>query len=320
MRTGQNALLGAAAAICVAAWSLLLIEVPQQEPGSRGPTRKALRLHLARQAEGARIYSAKTIPPAPVYEPQSLVKKAEELWSEGIEEAAPPAANRGDEVIITHGSDHVSMSPLPPPRPASFRSPQATSRSGPQVAQKRSSDLSHLEPEPSSASQDDRSFFQRIFGIQKSPPDTAMAYANLQESSRIERRHIESAFVPGMAIYDISARRLYLPNGEKLEAHSGLGEMMDDIRFPHVRMRGVTPPHVYNLTERERPFHGVRAIRLTPVGGTGAIFGRNGLLAHSFMLGGRGDSNGCVSIREYDRFLGAFLRGEIKQLKVVANL
>ena len=86
------------------------------------------------------------------------------------------------------------------------------------------------------------------------------------------------------AVYDISARSVQLPNGERLEAHSGLGEHMDDPRFVHVRMRGSTPPGTYTLTERERLFHGVRAIRLNPVGGSAAIHGRDGLLAHTYML------------------------------------
>ena len=80
----------------------------------------------------------------------------------------------------------------------------------------------------------------------------------------------------GVAVYDIKAATVYMPNGERLEAHSGLGEMMDDPRYAHVRMKGVTPPHTYTLTEREALFHGVRAIRLNPVGGSGAIHGRAG--------------------------------------------
>jgi hypothetical protein len=46
------------------------------------------------------------------------------------------------------------------------------------------------------------------------------------------------------------------------------------------------------------PFHGVRAIRLVPVG-DGKMFGRDGLLAHSYMLGPNGQSNGCVSFSDY---------------------
>ncbi len=129
-----------------------------------------------------------------------------------------------------------------------------------------------------------------------------------------------SSLSAGTAIYDIKAQMVYLPNGERLEAHSGFGEKMDDIRYSHVRMNGVTPPHTYNLVEREALFHGVRAIRLHPVGGSGAIFGRAGLLAHSYLLGPSGQSNGCVSIKDYDRFLQAYLRGEIRRLVVVASL
>jgi len=38
------------------------------------------------------------------------------------------------------------------------------------------------------------------------------------------------------------------------------------------------------------------------------------------MLGPNGDSNGCVSIKNYDAFLQAYLKHEIKQLAVVARL
>ena len=129
--------------------------------------------------------------------------------------------------------------------------------------------------------------------------------------------------VPGndgeTAIYDISARTVYLPDGTKLEAHSGLREHLDDPRYVHVRMRGATPPHTYDLVPRESLFHGVEALRLIPVGGEGEIFGRSGLLAHSYMLGPNGDSNGCVSFRNYDAFLRAYKNGRVKRLVVVAS-
>jgi Protein of unknown function (DUF2778) len=124
---------------------------------------------------------------------------------------------------------------------------------------------------------------------------------------------------PRTAIYDISARVVYLPNGEKLEAHSGLGEHMDDPRTVGLKNRGVTPPNVYELSLRERPFHGVRAIRLTPVD-PDKMLGRDGMLAHSYLLGPSGQSNGCVSINDYPRFLNAFLNGEIDRLVVVERL
>lgn len=121
------------------------------------------------------------------------------------------------------------------------------------------------------------------------------------------------------AVYDISAKTVYMPNGERLEAHSGYGSMMDDPRYVSRRMRGPTPPNVYNLKMREALFHGVEAVRMTPVDG-GKMFGRDGILAHTYMLGPRGDSNGCVSFADYSRFLAAFKRGEVKQMIVVAKL
>ena len=68
-------------------------------------------------------------------------------------------------------------------------------------------------------------------------------------------------------------------------------------------MHGVTPPHIYELTPREALFHGVPALRLNPIGGEDTIYGRSGLLAHTYMLGPNGDSNGCVSFKDYNAFL-----------------
>jgi Protein of unknown function (DUF2778) len=121
------------------------------------------------------------------------------------------------------------------------------------------------------------------------------------------------------AIYDIVARKVYLPNGQRLEAHSGLGNYLDDPRYVSEKDRGPTPPNVYDLSLREELFHGVRAVRLTPVGG-GNMFGRDGMLAHSYMLGPNGQSNGCVSFNDYPVFLDAVLSGEINRLVVVEHL
>jgi hypothetical protein len=122
------------------------------------------------------------------------------------------------------------------------------------------------------------------------------------------------------AVYDISARTVYLPDGTKLEAHSGLGSKLDDPSSARIRMHGVTPPHIYELSPREALFHGVPALRLTPIGGEDAIYGRSGLLAHTFMLGPNGDSNGCVSFRDYNAFLNAYRNQGIKRLAVVARI
>jgi len=135
--------------------------------------------------------------------------------------------------------------------------------------------------------------------------------------------HNKSPELPGRrsrtAVYDISAHTVYLPNGEKLEAHSGLGGKMDDARYVNLRMRGPTPPNIYDLTLREDLFHGVRAIRLNPIDDD-KMFGRGGMLAHTYMLGPSGQSNGCVSFRDYRKFLNAYLRGQVDRLVVVASL
>jgi len=118
------------------------------------------------------------------------------------------------------------------------------------------------------------------------------------------------------AVYDIESHKVYLPTGEILEAHSGLGDRMDDVRYVHEKGRGPTPPNVYVLSLRQSSFHGVQAIRMTPVGGA-KMFGRDGLLVHSYMLGPNGQSNGCVSIENYSKFLQAYLNKQVDRLIVV---
>jgi hypothetical protein len=121
------------------------------------------------------------------------------------------------------------------------------------------------------------------------------------------------------AIYDISAQTVYLPNGRRLEAHSGLGDHMDDPRYVNARGTGPTPPNVYELKLRETIFHGVRAIRLVP-SDSSKMYGRDGILAHTYLLGPNGQSNGCVSFSDYAAFLDAFLQGDVNRLVVVERL
>jgi hypothetical protein len=124
----------------------------------------------------------------------------------------------------------------------------------------------------------------------------------------------------GVAVYDIRNAVVYMPNGEKLEAHSGLGTMVDKPRYVDEKNRGPTPPNTYKLVLRERRFHGVEAIRLLPVDGNNK-YGRNGLLAHTYMLrGGLAQSNGCVVFKDYQRFLHAFKNGRVNRLVVVPDM
>jgi hypothetical protein len=119
------------------------------------------------------------------------------------------------------------------------------------------------------------------------------------------------------AVYAIATQAVYLPDGRVLEAHSGLGSHADNPLSARVRNRGATPPNVYELSLRERLFHGVRAIRLQP-SDRRKMFGRDGMLAHPYMLrGARAQSNGCVVFDDYPAFLQAYLNGEVRRLVVV---
>jgi hypothetical protein len=177
------------------------------------------------------------------------------------------------------------------------------------------------------AAADKPSIFEKLWG---KPParGSLLAYASADASVTGSLGPTQNSALEGTqprydrstAVYDISAHMVYLPDGTRLEAHSGLGSKLDDPRSANIRMLGVTPPHLYDLTPREALFHGVPALRLKPVGGEEAIFGRSGLLAHSFMLGPNGDSNGCVSFRDYNAFLNAYRNQGIKRLAVVARV
>jgi len=236
--------------------------------------------------------------------------------------------------------------PLPPARPPEFAEPAPTL--APSVAQ------------PAAPPPDERNVFQKLLGIGQppgaviasrppAPAPVPAAPAPSRPASTPEQaapalppaarsgegRSGFAALFGGFsstgssldrlgydrqtAIYDISARALYLPDGTRLEAHSGLGAALDDLRYVGERAVGPTPPHLYELTMRESLFHGVQAIRLTPVG-EGDVFGRAGLLAHPYMLGPNGDSNGCVSVKDYAAFLRAYQNGQINKLAVVARI
>ncbi len=205
--------------------------------------------------------------------------------------------------------------PLPTPRPADIPKMEQVQGPSPSVVSQanKAAVLAAISTEKPN-------IFEKLFGKPERGP--VLAYAAPDGGIGSDGQSLTSGGIydKQTAVYDISARMVYLPNGTKLEAHSGLGGRMDDPRFVHERMRGATPPHVYDLSMREKPFHGVEAIRLTPIGGEGKIFGRTGLLAHTYMLGPRGDSNGCVSFKDYQAFLRAYKNNEIKRLVVVARL
>lgn len=154
-------------------------------------------------------------------------------------------------------------------------------------------------------------------------PDTVLAYAKPDEPIQREQPAPKFALPgagSGVAVYDIKAATVYMPNGERLEAHSGMGAFTDKPRYVDEKNRGPTPPNTYKLSLRESPFHGVQAIRMTPVTDQ-KMYGRDGFLAHTYMLRGHyAQSNGCVVFKNYDKFLRAFKRGNVTKLVVVPSL
>ncbi|HWE77270.1 MAG TPA: DUF2778 domain-containing protein [Pseudolabrys sp.] len=203
----------------------------------------------------------------------------------------PPVALAPPQPVVPPAPVVAANIPLPLARP--FIAQPEAERPVPTVA--RAAPLPTRAPEP------------RIAAL---PP--APAPKSEQAASAIGKR---------TAVYDIAAHTVYLPNGRRLEAHSGLGHMMDDPdpQFIRARMRGPTPPNVYALTLREQLFHGVRAIRLTPID-EHKMYGRDGMLAHTYMLGANGQSNGCVSFKNYNAFLEAYLDGQVDRMVVVPRL
>ncbi|SHL48584.1 Protein of unknown function [Roseibium suaedae] len=123
----------------------------------------------------------------------------------------------------------------------------------------------------------------------------------------------------GIAVYDISSATVHMPDGSKLEAHSGIGKMRDNPKFVHVRNNGPTPPNVYHLRMREKRFYGVEAIRMLPADPS-AMHGRDGMLTHTNLLRGRIGSHGCVAFTNYEKFLSAFKAGKVKKLIVVPSM
>jgi hypothetical protein len=237
---------------------------------------------------------------SPFARESGLLFLSEPVGSQALLEGFTPAERPLADTVIT-ALEQQDKTPLPRPRPSSHTDIQAKIDTvvSPNVAN---------APETLAA---------------VSPSDLSGSLTYLQKLFHFWQSLKETKLLPGIdshtAVYDIEGHVVYLPDGEKLEAHSGMGKLQDDLRYVSEKGRGPTPPNVYRLALRKTLFHGVQAIRLSPVDGS-KMYGRDGILAHPYMLGPEGQSNGCVSVQDYPKFLEAYLSGKIDRLIVVPKL
>ncbi len=209
--------------------------------------------------------------------------------------AIPPAAS----VPLPPGRDvpeigETESFPLPPVRPSGFGAPTES------TTPERHAWRPNVAVAPPAAPTDNRNVFEKLFGWAHSSLPVVASTTQARTAAQpvvAQQRERESPFGLGRgplfsfpspfgnsaptsgydrytAVYDISARVVYLPDGTRLEAHSGLGAALDNPRYVAERAVGPTPPHVYELTLREGSFHGVQAIRLNPVGEGGILRAR----------------------------------------------
>jgi hypothetical protein len=310
-RPSRNALqtrMGGAALACVAlasAWTLY-VNLAGADAG-RDPDQADLVI----ATRGDKLVTAKPRPRAYLdryaflFDPRSSLGRSAATFADsapiqaGLQAAAPAPSQVA--VLEAHMASSTAA-PMPQVRP--LRNSNATLR-----------DRSRASRDVAAAA-DKPTIFEKLFG---KPDAVGLAYAAAEDVPTESQDVAAGRYDRWTAVYDISAHTVYLPDGTRLEAHSGLGNKLDDPRYAAERNVGVTPPTVYDLEPREAPFHGVRALRLIPKDET-KVFGRSGLLAHSFMLGPKGDSNGCVSFRDYEAFRQAYDRQQIKRLVVVSRL
>jgi hypothetical protein len=213
----------------------------------------------------------------------------------------------------------AESAPVPPAQeaPAAEEKPPMTAASIP-LPRRKPADAIVPAQSSDTAQTDNRTMLQKLADLVR--PRFTLASLTPGDAVTTNRPNLASlGYDSQTAVYDISARTIYMPDGSKLEAHSGLGSLKDDPLNVDKRGVGATPPAIYSLKLREKSFHGVEALRMIPAEHNNTL-GRSGLLVHSYMLGPNGDSNGCVSIKDYEKFLNAFRNGEVKNLLVVVRL
>jgi hypothetical protein len=257
-----------------------------------------------------------------------------ERFAAASPESVAPASTEGVRLASASPSIEVSLDSEPARKPRASASVQIAmapaTKPVERLTAKSGSSIRNMAERAKAAvmsiGQDKPSMVDKLWGKEPSH-GSLLAYASADASITGSIEKEQNPMFGGRppydketAVYIIGHKTVYLPDGTQLEAHSGLGSKMDDVRYAHVRMQGVTPPHIYTLKPREALFHGVPALRLTPIGGEEKIYGRDGLLAHTYMLGGNGQSNGCVSFKDYYAFLDAYKNKGIRKLAVIGKL
>jgi len=309
-----------------------VIKQPHSEPAASRSAAQAIRdVFAVLPAAPAPVISqpatrVAAISPSMMFSDRFAASAADGVPSRAAEAPPPPVVSKPIETPkLTDAPKRKEPAPqqvalnLAPPAPRADEArpakPAATSFG--EMAQRAKAAMMSL------TSSDKKNVSEKLWGKQPGLLSYASADASVTASIAQDQNPAQGGAAPydrSTAVYDISAKMVYLPDGTTLEAHSGLGEKLDDPNSARVRMLGVTPPHIYELKPREALFHGVPALRLTPVGGEDAIYGRTGLLAHTYMLGPNGDSNGCVSFKDYYAFLDAYKNKGIKKLAVVTRV
>ena len=151
-----------------------------------------------------------------------------------VELPALPSAPTGHDRLAPTSLGEKAVSPtriipLPAPRPVEAREQRAPETigmaSGPSNRRTR---IAAVPPTP----EVNRSFFERLFVFSLSlDPLLVMPRSTARLMAPNSGLDFKPALGSGTAVYDISARVVYLPDGERLEAHSGLGDKLDDPRY-----------------------------------------------------------------------------------------
>ena len=178
------------------------------------------------------------------------------MASVDLSEPDDPELNLPDQAqpdtTVAEAQKSILEVPLPAPRPFELRAPAVAE---PRVLTPPANRRTRTAVLPNTPA-DDRTFFEKLFGVKRSA-ETALGYAAPQESRRRRprtaaqtRRRLQAVVVLPVHgdLRHQGAQRSTMPNGERLEAHSGLGDRLDDPRFVHERMKGLGRPYVYDLS------------------------------------------------------------------------